>query len=654
MNDWKRRRLIQAAVGMPLVGWGAAWAQTPDRNLTAAERKDAPGVAASMPLLVAPRRALVIGNSSYGFGPLKNPANDARAIGEELKRSGFEVTTGLDLPRKEMLEAIRAYGESLTKAKAVGVFYYAGHGVQLAWRNYLLPTDAQIAQLEDIEAKCVDVNAVIDGIAKAANPMNVVILDACRENPFAGVKLDQKGLSQLDAPPGTLLAYATAPGNLASDGDGANGLYTEQLLKELKVPEARIEDVFKRVRLTVRRRSNGAQIPWESTSLEEDFWFQPPREQLRLAQAEAERIRKAQEAERLWQERIAKAQRDEEERLRREAQAERARQERIAKAQREEAERLRREADAERAKQEAIAKARQEQAERLQREAAAERARQEERERERREQLVRAREEEADRAYQAEIELWERVKDATRTGPLEDYLRRYPSGNFAELAQLQLDAILAREGEKKVVAVSSAQNPYTQGSSRADLGYKVGDSYSYVLLGLETRAEQNRFTQRITEITDTEVIFNKGALILDRLGNNVKIPDGRRFTPRQDQPLEYAVGKKWRTRFSVVNAKGGSSDTVLDFRITRREKITVPAGTFDCFVVEADGYSFSGVRVRVSVKRWIAPDKCRRPIASQEFRRAEGRAGPPSAGDFRAKPPIFNNQRLELTAFQQS
>src|SRR6185295_9833494 len=100
-----------------------------------------------------------------------------------------------------------------------------------------------------------------------------------------------------------------------------------------------------------------------------------------------------------------------------------------------------------------------------------------------------------------------------------------------------------------------------------------------------------------------------------------------------------------------TNAGGVRSDSVLDFRITRREKITVPAGTFDCFVVEADGYSFSGVRVRVSVKRWIAPDKCRRPIAAQEFRQAEGRAGPPSAGDFRAKLPAFNNQRSELVAF---
>src|SRR6185503_12336291 len=189
MIDWKRRRVVQAGVSLPLLGWGAAWGQPP-------------AAASKVPLLIAPRHALVIGNSSYGFAPLKNPANDARALGQELKQAGFEVTVGLDLSRKDMLEAIRAYGESLNKTKAVGVFYFAGHGLQLAWRNYLVPTDATIAKLEDIQARCVDVNAVIEGIAKAVNPMNVVILDACRENPFGGeVKLDQKGLSQLDAPP---------------------------------------------------------------------------------------------------------------------------------------------------------------------------------------------------------------------------------------------------------------------------------------------------------------------------------------------------------------------------------------------------------------------------------------------------------------------
>jgi uncharacterized caspase-like protein len=577
----KRRRLLQAGIALPLARWAGAWAQTPERNLTAAERKEAPGVAASLPLLAAPRRALVIGNSSYSFGPLKNPANDARAIGEELRRSGFEVTTGLDLPRKEMLAAIRAYAEALTTAKAVGVFYFAGHGVQLAWRNYLLPTDAQIARVEDIEARCVDVNAVIEGIAKAANPMNVVILDACRENPFAGVRLDQKGLSQLDAPPATLLAYATAPGNLASDGEGANGLYTEQLLKELKVPEARIEDVFKRVRLTVRRRSNGQQIPWESTSLEEDFWFLPPKDQLRLAQEQAARIRKARDA---------------------------AERERLLQAERERRERL--EAD----REEAMAK-----------------------------------------AYEAELALWEKVAGAKQPGPIEDYLRRYPSGNFAELAQLALDALLARQGEKPIRIASSQGNPFTQGTARADLGFKVGDSYSYVELDRQTRREKRSFTHRVTEVTETEVIVNRGSLVLDRFGSTVKAPNGRRFSQRQELPLEYAVGRRWRSRYSGTNPDGSRFNTVMDFRIARREKITVPAGTFDCFVVEGNGYSLSEIRNQISLTRWMAPEKARRPIASDEVHIHRGRAGPPRPADVRLPVgKVLLSQRTELASFSQS
>jgi uncharacterized caspase-like protein len=604
----KRRRILQAGIALPFAGWSGAGAQSPERNLVAGERKDAPGVAATnVPLLVAPRRALVIGNSSYGFAPLKNPANDAKAIGEELRRAGFEVTTGLDLPQAKMLEAIRAYGDSLARTKAVGVFYFAGHGVQLAWRNYLLPLDAEIRRVEDIEAKCVDVNAVIEGIARAANPMNVVILDACRENPFAGVKLEQKGLSQLDAPPATLLAYATAPGNLASDGDGANGLYTEQLLKEMKVPDAKIEDVFKRVRLTVRRRSNGAQIPWESTSLEEDFWFLPPKEQLRLAQEEAARLRKAQEDER-----------------RRLEQLEKARQE----------------------------KARQAEAERLQREIEAERARQAELEEERREQREREQEAALARAYEVELALWEKVTGAQQPGPIEDYLRRYPSGHFAELAQLELDAILSRQGEKPVRIAASAGNPFTQGSTRADLGYQVGDRYSFVELDRETQATR-RFTNRVTEVNETHVVFNNGRLVVDRLGNFVKLPDGRQFTPRQDQPLEYAVGKKWTTRYSVRNAKGRTSDSEMTFRIDRRETVTVPAGTFDCFVVEGSGWSFTetGLRIRLGWRRWMAPDRVRLAVINERTRRVTGRSGA-RRREWQAK--VLQNDRQELVEYSQS
>ena len=645
----KRRRLLQAGVALPFAGWAQAWAQAPERNLVAGERKEAPGVAAGMPLLIAPRRALVIGNSGYGFGPLKNPANDAKAIGDALRTNGFEVTTGLDLSRQQMLEAIRAYGESLTRAKAVGIFYFAGHGVQLAWRNYLLPIDAEIRRIEDIEAKCVDVNAVIEGIARAANPMNVVILDACRENPFAGVKLEQKGLSQLDAPPATMLAYATAPGNLASDGDGANGLYTEQLLKEMKVPDAKIEDVFKRVRLTVRRRSNGAQIPWESTSLEEDFWFIPPKEMQKLAAAEAERVRKEKEAERLWQERIEKAQREETERLRREAEAEKARQEKIALAQREEADRLRREAEAERAKQEAIAKARREEAERLRRQAEAERAKQEADERRRHEQLARIykeeqerlrAQEESDRAYEAELKLWERVSIATEPGPLEDYLRRYPSGRFAEIAQAQLDALLAQMGEQRIQVAQQAQNPYTQGSARADTAYKAGDRYAFQAMDIYSRVVSREMSQRVSKVTANEVIYGDGRLVTDLLANVKRTPDGGVFTANQQNPAEFIIGKRWRTRFTLQDDRGLARFD-MGYRITKKERVTVPAGTFECFRIEGNGTLSRNRMIQVVQRAWFAPDKCRRAIARDELR-IGGRGYEARA------------ERFELTAFRQS
>ncbi len=619
MTEWKRRRLLQAALAAgsaPLLKWGGARAQSPDRNLFAAERPAAPGAAGGVPLLIAPRHALVIGNSAYGFGPLKNPANDARALAEELKRTGFEVVTGLDLPRKEMLEAIRAYAEAIARAKAVGLFYFAGHGVQLAWRNYLLPTDAVIGRIEDIQARCVDVNAVIEGIGKAANPMNVIILDACRENPFArGGKVEQKGLSQLDAPPGTLLAYATSPGNVASDGDGANGLYTEQLLREIMVPEAKIEDVFKRVRLAVRRRSNGQQIPWESTSLEEDFWFVPPKELQRLAQEEAERVRREQEAERVLKEKL-----------------ERARRETLERARQEELERVRREQETERARQEELQRLRREQLER---------ARREEFQRAYQEEMQRRRREELERAYKEESELWQRVSVATEPGPLEDYLRRYPSGHFAEIAQAQLDRVLARQGEKKIEIAQQTQNPYTQGSASTDTDYKIGDSYTYNQMDLYSKVVSETFTITVTRITDTQVIYNDGRVITDLLGNPVKARDGREFSPHQSTPSECSVGKRWSTRFSVRHPQFGDFASSLDIRIVAKEKVTVPAGTFECFRIEARGQSIGRTgMLAIHNKVWLCPGRLRRAVAADTLRMFMGR---PTAAE-----------RIELVSFKQS
>jgi uncharacterized caspase-like protein len=237
-----------------------------------------------------PRVALVIGNSRYQhLPPLLNPGNDANELGKLLKDIGFSVEPLLDAGKKAMLEAFGDYSARLSKDKGVGLFYFAGHGLQLRWRNYLVPVDAALQSSEDVAKNAIDLSSLLESVGRVRNAMNIVILDACRDNPFRSDLVTGKGLSQVDAPVGTLLAYATAPGNLASDGDRNNGLYTENLLKEMRAPGAKIEDVFKRVRLSVRRASGGRQIPWESTSLEDDFYFIPPAQVQKASKEERDR-----------------------------------------------------------------------------------------------------------------------------------------------------------------------------------------------------------------------------------------------------------------------------------------------------------------------------------------------------------------------------
>ena len=239
----------------------------------------------------ASRLALVIGNSSYRDAPLVNPANDARAIAGLFAQAGFTVDSRLDANRSDMMAAIERFGAAAKRSDTrLVVFYYAGHGAQLDWRNYLLPVDAVVQKQEDLKQRCVDLSLLLGQLSAAKDKTFVIILDACRNNPFGtAYRPEQKGLSQFDAPVGSLLAYATAPGNVASDGDGQNGLYTENLVRELSQRGTRIEDALKRVRLNVRLASHGAQIPWETTSLEGDvFIFNEG--QKKLSESELEKL----------------------------------------------------------------------------------------------------------------------------------------------------------------------------------------------------------------------------------------------------------------------------------------------------------------------------------------------------------------------------
>lgn len=219
------------------------------------------------------RVALIIGNSAYPDMPLLNPVNDARDMAEALRGLGFEVTTGENLNKREMEEHIRAFGKRIAGA-GVGLFYFSGHGLQVNGYNYLLPVRARIEKEQDVEYEAVEAGRVLAEMEAARNRLNIVILDACRNNPFArSFRSATRGLAVMNAPSGTLVAYSTAPGSIASDGEGKNGLYTQELLNGIRTPGLKIEDVFKRVRVGVKEKSGGKQIPWESSALDGDFYF---------------------------------------------------------------------------------------------------------------------------------------------------------------------------------------------------------------------------------------------------------------------------------------------------------------------------------------------------------------------------------------------
>jgi len=234
------------------------------------------------------RLALVIGNGAYtNAPPLKNPPNDARDMAATLKQLGFEVAIGINLDQRAMKRLIRDFGQTL-KAGGSGLFYYAGHGVQSRGRNYLIPVDADIQSEAEVEDAGVDVNLLLSYLDEAQNGLNIVILDACRNNPFSrGFRSVSSGLAQVDAPTGTLIAYSTAPGRVASDGTGQNGLYTSELLKQMRVSGLSLIEMFMNVRAEVMRQTNNKQVPWEASSLVGMFYFKGQKNSSGVQPAEA-------------------------------------------------------------------------------------------------------------------------------------------------------------------------------------------------------------------------------------------------------------------------------------------------------------------------------------------------------------------------------
>ncbi|QWD67738.1 caspase family protein [Polynucleobacter sp. VK25] len=540
-------------------------------------------VFASDVVINGPRSGLIIGNSKYPDSPLTNPANDAAAISKELNLLGFNTSLLMDASLKNLKSAIQKYTDQLNKEKSVGLFYYAGHGVQLGWRNYLVPVDAEIDRVDDIPKQAYELNVMLAALTKAQNPMNIIILDACRDNPFGKkMPIEQKGLSQFDAPPNSVLCYATAPGNVASDGSGTNGLFTENLLREMRNPTAKIEDVMKRVRLNVRLASKGQQIPWESTSLENDFYFNSKGVDPQYIEAQVKETLASLKPPPIQAPKVAVT-----------APITPVAAPTIAAA----------------APTAPVAAPTIPVVSQVAIEA----------------QPIlsaptipvadvtkKASDEEKERRFKEELALWEKAAADPSPKLVEDYLQKYPDGSFSQLAQVRLDQLLAKKGEKKVQVVSSAANPFSKGSASIVGTFSVGDSYSFEVKDLLTELVKGSHTDVVTEVSEQKITFNQGERIIDSLGNDLKSKSSRFLSPAQFYPAEFEVGNKWNTRYGWVLGNGVQSEIQLDFVIKNRSEFKSKLGLFNAYEVVGMGYAEGGSRF--DMKYLIDPDKCSQPL----------------------------------------
>jgi len=214
------------------------------------------------------RVALVIGNATYKIAPLKNPVNDASSISSALSQLGFEVTTKLNANKRTMKQAISKFGKALAQPNTVGLFYFAGHGIQVKNRNYLIPINSTIEGEADVEFEGIDAGRILGQMESAGNNLNLVILDACRDNPFGGsFRSAKRGLARVNVPKGSMILYAASPGERAADGTGKNGVFTQNLLSKLKQPGLTVDQVFKQTASAVYSDTGKAQLPYREGSI---------------------------------------------------------------------------------------------------------------------------------------------------------------------------------------------------------------------------------------------------------------------------------------------------------------------------------------------------------------------------------------------------
>lgn len=572
----------------------------------------------------AERLALVIGNSAYPAAQLPNPKNDARAVAELLKKAGFQVDMRIDAPRGDMLQSIGRFGQALRDPQVkFAVFYYAGHGLQQDWRNYLVPVDAKVGNATDVQKQTVDVSELMRYMSESRGRSYLVILDACREDPFVGsYRPPAKGLSPFDAPSGSLLAYATAPGQLAYDGKGANGLYTKHLVRELAVPDVSLEDAFKRVRLNVRMESEGRQIPWESTSLEQDVMLFPQRK-TKLSDAELEQ-RFEQELAAWAKVRNSNNIAGLTEFIRafpsgNASELAQARLNRLLENELRKGDDARRDAARQKAAEAEAQRLKAEAAERERQAAAAQEAKRLAAERETAERLAAAERKAAQQArQQAEAKAAaQRAADAEarqRQAAEQERLAAEARDRQAEAARQELERLAQAADAQRLAAAaplppsaSLAATPYFQGLNPHRRDYRVGDTFEFRVVDKFTQASRP-LTLNVTAVDENadRVEFNGGELGADLMGNTTSNQRGSLSTPRQFYPAELVVGKRWQTNFKQSRPSGMTYTFSYDVKVAAKEKVTVPAGTFEAYRIEARGFNV-GLGAQVNRTIWVTP-----------------------------------------------
>ena len=522
------------------------------------------GFLLALPAHAAERRiALVVGNSAYKDAPLINPGNDARAVAQALRDGGFTVMERRNLNQAALRRALREFGDQLANG-GVGLFYYAGHGMQVKGRNYLIPVGHDIQREDEVAEQSVDLGLVLEKMATAKNKLNIVILDACRNNPYGG----PGGLAPIDAPPGTLIAYSTAPGQVAADGTGDNSTYTRHLAAYMRERGLKIEDVFKRTRSAVRQETGGKQTPWENTSLETDFYFTPP-DPATVAADEQERRKEQQAAiEKAVREALAKRS---EEAAKDRAQTERQIAERVA------AER----AAAERAAAVRIAA--------IEREAQA------------------AIERAIQRQAQAPARSAELQPAPNPARPPAVAARPQPATEVPSAAQEPARvAMAAPAGATRSVAGSSVMP-------------RVGDTWTYHLTERDySNKRESQFRRTVESITDAEVRMraNNGDLVVYNHDGNLMRREYKKGEVRNWDPYQPLLkhplgpGMTWEQKYVFkrpdFQVENDATTTVVGW-----ENVTVPAGTFKGLKVSYVSWyrrTDNNARGRTAINLWFVPE----------------------------------------------